>query len=156
IFRQMRNATSSFMTMSLGQPGFFKPHAVSPWLTPAGARTATSFYCSSPLKATLEELVDFSLINEHAIRFAVGAVNVLSGNFVYFDNYQEEIIPEHIMASGALPPALPMVKIGTDFFWDGGIISNTPLRHLLDNEDRTNTLVFQVDLFSARGELPRS
>jgi NTE family protein len=129
---------------------------MSPWLSPAGARTATSFYCSSPLKQTLEDLVDFSLINEQAIRFAVGAVNVLSGNFVYFDNHQEEIIPEHIVASGAIPPALPMVKIGTDFFWDGGIVSNTPLRHLLDNEDRTNTLVIQVDLFSARGELPRA
>ncbi len=155
VFRQMRNATSSYMTMSMGQPGFFKPHTTSPWLSPAGAQTATSFYCSSPLKETLEDLVDFSLINERMIRFAVGAVNVLSGNFVYFDNNNEEIIAEHIMASGALPPALPMIKIGTDYFWDGGIVSNTPLRHLLDTEDRLNTLVIQVDLFSARGDLPR-
>jgi NTE family protein len=156
VYRQMRNATSSFMTMTMGQPGFFKPHSTNPWLTPPGARTATSFYCSSPLKETLEELVDFSLINERAVRFAVGAVNVLTGNFVYFDNQKEEIIPEHIIASGALPPALPMVKIGTDYYWDGGIVSNTPLRHLLDNEDPINTLVIQVDLFSARGELPRA
>ena len=63
--------------------------------------------------------------------------------------------PEHVMASGALPPALPMVKIGTDYFWDGGIVSNTPLQHLLDQDDRLNSLVFQVDLFSARGALPR-
>ena len=63
--------------------------------------------------------------------------------------------PEHIMASGALPPALPMVKIGTDYFWDGGIVSNTPLQHLLDEDEHINTLVFQVDLFSARGDLPR-
>jgi len=151
----MRNATSSFMTMTMGQPGFFKPHEVSPWLSPGGAKTATSYYCSLPLKETLEELVDFSLINERAIRFAVGAVNVLSGNFIYFDNHAEEIVPEHVMASGALPPALPMIKIGTDYYWDGGIVSNTPLRHLLDNEDTLNTLVFQVDLFSARGSLPR-
>ena len=82
-------------------------------------------------------------------------MNVLTGNFVYFDNAKEEIEPEHIMASGALPPALPMVKIGTDHFWDGGIVSNTPLQHLLDQEDKLNTLVFQVDLFSARGVLPR-
>ena len=155
-FREMRNATSSFLTMSLGQPGFFQPHQVNPWLSPSGARTATSFYCSNPLKQTLEDLVDFSLINERVIRFGVGAVNVLSGNFVYFDNHLDDIIPEHIMASGALPPALPMVKIGTDFYWDGGIVSNTPLRHLLDHEGTTNTLVFQVDLFSARGDLPRS
>ena len=156
IYRQMRNATSSMMTMTMGQPGFFEPHKINPWLSPAGARTATSFYSSEPLKATLEDLVDFSLINECAIRFAVGAVNVLTGNFVYFDNHREEIIPEHVMASGALPPALPMVKIGTDYFWDGGIVSNTPLRHLLENEGNVNTLVVQVDLFSARGALPRS
>src|SRR5881227_2598377 len=75
--------------------------------------------------------------------------------FIYFDNARETIEPEHIMASGALPPALPMVKIGTDYFWDGGIVSNTPLQHLLDQEDNLNSLVFQVDLFSARGVLPR-
>jgi NTE family protein len=80
---------------------------------------------------------------------------VLSGNFVYFDNAHEIIEPEHVMASGALPPALPMIKIGTDHFWDGGIVSNTPLQHLLDQEDRLNTLIFQIDLFSARGVLPR-
>jgi NTE family protein len=95
------------------------------------------------------------LINEQRRRFSVGAVNVLSGNFVYFDNAKEIVEPEHIMASGALPPALPMIKIGTDHFWDGGIVSNTPLQHLLDQEDKLNTLVFQVDLFSARGVLPR-
>jgi NTE family protein len=120
-----------------------------------GASTATSYYDTSPLRDTLTELVDFSLINERLTRFSVGAVNVLTGNFVYFDNTKEEIEPEHIMASGALPPALPMVKIGTDHFWDGGIVSNTPLQHLLNQEDRLNTLVFQVDLFSARGVLPR-
>ena len=68
------------------------------------------------------------------MRFSVGAVNVLTGNFVYFDNKHETIGPEHVAASGALPPALPMVKIGTDHFWDGGIVSNTPLQHLLDED----------------------
>ena len=94
-------------------------------------------------------------INERVNRFSVGAVNVLPGNFVFFDNAKEDIEPEHIMASGALPPAFPMVKIGNDHFWDGGIVSNTPLQHLLDQDDKLNTLVFQVDLFSARGVLPR-
>jgi NTE family protein len=155
IFRRARNATSSMMTMALGQPGFFKPHDVTPWMGLAGAKTATSNYDTSPLAATLAEFVDFSLINERGLRFAVGAVNVESGNFIYFDNANEEIGPEHVMASGALPPALPMVKIGTDYYWDGGIVSNTPLQHLLDQEDGVNTLVFQVDLFNARGHLPR-
>lgn len=156
VFRQMRNAASSMMTMTMGQPGFFNPHPINPWLSPAGAAAATSFYTSDPLRGTLEDLVDFKLINARKVRFAVGAVNVMSGNFVYFDNYKEEIGSEHVIASGALPPALPMVKIGTDYYWDGGIVSNTPLQHLLENEGKLNSLVFQVDLFSARGALPRS
>jgi NTE family protein len=155
IFRQARNATSAWMTMTQGQPGFFKPRMPGPWLSLTGSQNATSYYDSSPLAETLEELVDFSLINDKTVRFSVGAVNVLSGNFVYFDNEHETIGPEHVMASGALPPALPMIKIGTDHFWDGGIVSNTPLQHLLDQDDRLNTLIFQIDLFSARGALPR-
>jgi len=107
------------------------------------------------LRQTLRELVDFDLLNSGGVRFSVGAVNVLTGNFVYFDNADGAIEPEHVMASGALPPSLPMVKIGTDHFWDGGIVSNTPLQHLLEQEDNLNALVFQVDLFSARGTLPR-
>jgi NTE family protein len=155
LFRKARNTASSWMTMVQGQPGFFSPRQQNPWLSLAGAQSATSYYDSGPLRDTLEDLVDFSLINEKIVRFSVGAVNVLSGNFVYFDNAHEIIEPEHVMASGALPPALPMVKIGTDHFWDGGIVSNTPLQHLLDQEDRLNTLIFQIDLFSARGVLPR-
>jgi len=155
IFRKARNATSSFLTTVQGQPGFFTPHFPNPWTSPSGASTATSYYNSAPLRDTLLEMVDFALLNDGSTRFSVGAVNVLTGNFVYFDNGREQIEPEHIMASGALPPALPMIKIGTDYFWDGGIVSNTPLQHLLDQDDRTNTLVFQVDLFSAKGVLPR-
>ena len=138
-----------------GQPGFFAPRHPTPWFSFAGAQSATSYYDSAPLGETLEELVDFSLLNEKRTRFSVGAVNVLSGNFAYFDNQHETIGPEHVMASGALPPALPMVKIGTDHFWDGGIVSNTPLQYILDQDDPLNTLIFQVDLFSARGVLPR-
>src|ERR1700744_2928193 len=155
IYRKARNLTSSFMTSTLGQPGFFKPHEINPWLSPAGAKTATSYYDTSPLRDSLLELVDFDLINARKMHFAVGAVNVVTGNFLYFDNKKEIIGPEHVMASGALPPALPMVRIGTDHFWDGGIVSNTPLQHLLDQQDKMNSLVFQVDLFSARGLLPR-
>src|ERR1700733_659451 len=155
VYRKVRNLASSFMTTTLGQPGFFKPHDINPWLSPAGAKTATSYYDPSPLRETLLELVDFDLINSRKTHFAVGAVNVITGNFLYFDNVKEVIGPELVMASGALPPALPMVRIGTDHFWDGGIVSNTPLQHLLDQDDGQNALVFQVDLFSARGQLPR-
>jgi NTE family protein len=155
VFRRARNATSSFMTMVAGQPGFFSPNFPNPWMSHTGALTATSFYDNRPLRETLLDLVDFSLINKRVNRFSVGAVNVLTGNFIYFDNAEEVIEPEHVMASGALPPALPMIKIGTDHYWDGGVVSNTPLQHLLDQDDTLNTLIFQVDLFSARGVLPR-
>lgn len=155
IFRQARNAASSWMTMMQGQPGFFTPRAPSPFFAFTGSANATSFYDTAPLQETLKELVDFSRINDQLTRFAVGAVNVMSGNFVYFDNAEEEIGPEHVMASGALPPALPMVKIGTDHYWDGGIVSNTPLQHLLDQDDKLRSLIFQIDLFPARGDLPR-
>jgi NTE family protein len=153
--RKARNAWSSHLTMLLGQPGFFKPNTPSPWLSPRGAKNATSFYDNSPLRETLLRLVDFELLNGGGVRYAAGAVNVLNGNFTYFDSALTEILPEHVMASGALPPALPMVKIGTDYFWDGGLVSNTPLQHLLDNAGTDNLLVFQVDLFSAHGTLPR-
>jgi NTE family protein len=156
IFRQARNATSSFYTTMLGQPGFFEPRKNSPWLAFAGARDATSYYENAPLRETLLELVDFDLINEKRCRFSVGAVNVLTGNFAFFDNATHEITPEHVMASGALPPAFAPVQIGTDYFWDGGIVSNTPLQHLLAQDDDINSLVFQVDLFSAAGPLPRN
>jgi NTE family protein len=155
VFRKARNAASAWMTLTQGQPGFFTPRNPGPYFAFSGAANATSHYDSSPLRETLLELVDFSLINEKRVRLAVGAVNVIDGNFAYFDNATDTLGPEHVMASGALPPALPMVKIGTDHFWDGGIVSNTPLQHLLDQDDKLNSLVIQVDLFSARGALPR-
>ncbi|HEY4136673.1 MAG TPA: patatin-like phospholipase family protein [Alphaproteobacteria bacterium] len=156
VFRQMRNFASSYATMTMGQPGFFAPRKVSPWLSPAGAQDATSYYDTTALKQTLLELVDFELINDPARRFSVGAVNMLSGNFVYFDNKTTWIEPEHVMASGALPPSFPAVRIGTDYYWDGGLVSNTPLQHLLAQDDGQSSLVFQVDLFSSRGTLPRT
>ncbi len=153
--RKVHNLWSSTMTMLQGQPGFFTPNMPSPWLRPRGATGATSFYDSTPLRETLLRLVDFDRINAGETRFAVGAVDVATGNFAYFDNASTRITPEHIMASGALPPALPMVEIEDSYFWDGGIVSNTPLQHLLDHIDGENALVFQVDLFSARGPIPR-
>ncbi len=154
VFRQMRNATSSWMSTVLGQPNFFSPRFPGPWFSAPGAAAATSYYDTTPLSETLRELVDFDLINSRDIHFSVGAVNVTTGNVKYFDNTNEPIGPEHILASGSLPPAFPMVKVGNEHYWDGGIVSNTPLQYLLDHEDGLNALVFQVDLFNARGTLP--
>ena len=153
--RKARNLWSSITTMLFGQPGFFTPHMPNPWFSLRGAKTATSFYDNAPLRETLLRLVDFDLLNRRITRYACGVVNVLNGNFAYFDSRETEILPEHVMASGALPPALPMVCIGTDYYWDGGLVSNTPLQHIVETTERDNVLVFQVDLFSARGTLPR-
>ena len=153
--RRARNGWSAMVTMLSGQPGFFDVNLPGPLFSPRGAKQATSYYDSAPLRKALLDLVDFDLINARRTRFACGAVNVASGNFAYFDNASVEIVPEHVMASGALPPALPMVPLGTDYFWDGGLVSNTPLQHLLDCIGAENVLVFQVDLFSARGTIPR-
>jgi NTE family protein len=153
--RKMRNAWSAWLTMNLGQPGFFTPNFPPPWFSNRGAKTATSYHDTAPLRETLLRLVDFERLNAQHTRYAAGAVNVLNGNFAYFDNAGREILVEHVMASAALPPGLPMVRIGTDHYWDGGLVSNTPLQHLLENAGSDNMLVFQVDLFSARGPLPR-
>jgi NTE family protein len=153
--RRMANIWSSTLTMTLGQPGFFAPTVPNPWLSPRGSATATSFYDNAPLRRTLDELVDFDTLNSNGTRYACGSVNVRTGNFLYFDTTETIIEPEHVMASGALPPALPMMQVGTDWFWDGGVVSNTPLQHVFDNIGCVSTLIFQVDLFSARGRLPR-
>jgi NTE family protein len=153
--RKAHNTWSSYLTTIRGQPGFFKPNPLNAWLSPRGSKTATALYDTSPLRETLLRLVDFDLLNNGGIRYAAGAVNVLNGNFAYFDSSVTEILPEHVMASGALPPAFPLVQIGTDFYWDGGLVSNTPLQHVLDTAKCQRLLVFQVDLFSARGPLPR-
>jgi NTE family protein len=149
------NAWSAFLTTTLGQEGFFKPNLPPPWMRPRGAKGATSYYDNAPLRETLLRLVDFDLINSGKTRLAVGSVNVRTGNFTYFDNTETEILPEHVMASGALPPALPMVEVGTDHYWDGGIVSNTPLQHVFEHAGSQNLVVFQVDLFSSRGDIPR-
>ena len=139
-----------------GAPGLFSPRWVPPFLAAAGTPDATSFYDTSTLKSTLERLVDFDRINSHEMRFSVGAVNVTTGNFVYFDNRTHEIRPEHIMASGALPPGFPAIEIEGEHYWDGGLVSNTPLQWVLECADRQDTLAFQVDLWSARGAVPRT
>ncbi len=143
--------TSSLNALMFGQPGFFAPHPPLQWLV-GGA--PTSYYDTSALKDTLERLVDFDRINAREIRFSVGAVNVRTGNFAYFDNARMTIRPEHVMASGALPPGFPAVEIAGEHYWDGGLVSNTPLQYVLESFPRLSRLTFQVDLFHARGRLP--
>lgn len=159
--RSLFNETSAAIIATFGVPGFFRPRFPPAPLWPTGSTDGLSYYDTAPLKKTLERLVDFDRINDLKTRLSVGAVGVTSGNFKYFDNYEfrklgKKIGPEHIMASGALPPGFPSIVIDEEHFWDGGIASNTPLDYVLDEETRRDLLIFQVDLFSARGELPQT
>ncbi len=148
------NQLSAGYALLAGAPGFFTLRQPAPWLHPNGASEATSFYQTNILKATLERLIDFDRINSQEMRFSVGAVNVRTGNFVYFDNETHTIHPEHVMASGSLPPGFPAVEIEGEYYWDGGLISNTPLQWVVEQEQRQDTLAFQVDLWSAQGQIP--
>ena len=136
-----------------GQPGFFTPRPPLSWV---GEPKPLSFYDTSSLRSTLEKLVDFDRINARETRFSVGAVNVRTGHFAYFDNHTTTIRAEHIMASGALPPGFPAVEIDGEFYWDGGLVSNTPLQQVLNQEPRISRLAFQVDVFQAFGNLPKT
>jgi len=152
VLDQMSTA-SAFM---FGVPGFFSPRMVPPFFSLDGSIGALSFYDTTPLKATLEELVDFALINRNGVRLSLGAVDLRTGNSVYFDSKEMPIRAEHVLASGALPPGFPPVQIDGELYWDGGIVSNTPLWYVLDADPRMNALIFQVDVFSARGEAPKN
>jgi NTE family protein len=138
-----------------GVSGFFRPRLLSPFFAPAGSLDALSFYDSAPLMETLDSLIDWDLLNDGPTRLSVGAVEVESGNFRFFDNRIDRIDVRHIMASGALPPGLPPVEIDGKLWWDGGIVSNTPLAHVVEHQD-ADMLVFQVDLFSASHDLPKT
>lgn len=151
--RTFLNQASASMALTSGAPGFFEPRLMPPWFSPPGSVDATSFYDTTVLKKTLESLIDFDRLNHDGMRLSVGAVNIRSGNFLYFDTTTHVIRPEHIMASGALPPGFPAVEIDGERYWDGGLISNTPLQWVVAGCQ--DTLAFQVDLWSARGDFPK-
>jgi NTE family protein len=159
--RSVFNETSAALIATFGVPGFFTPRLPPAPFWPQGSPQSQSYYDTAPLKKTLERLVDFDRINDLKTRLSVGAVGVASGNFKYFDNFEfkkcgKKIGPEHVMASGALPPGFPSIEIEGEHYWDGGIASNTPLDFVLDEEVNRDLIIFQVDLFSARGLLPVS
>ncbi|MBI1397154.1 MAG: patatin-like phospholipase family protein [Betaproteobacteria bacterium] len=146
------NDWSAAWGATFGLPGFFTPRlGAALW---PGELPSPSFYDTQPLRDTLLELVDFDYLNDGPVRVSVGAVNVQTGNFVYFDNRRTRLGPEHVMASGALPPGFPAVRVDDADYWDGGLVSNTPLRHVIDTIDADAATILQVDLFSARGTVP--
>ena len=162
--REIVNESCAALVATLGVPGFFMPRVPpAPFQIP-GTRAALSYYDTAPLARTLERLIDFDLINttdaRHKVRLSVGAVHVTSGNFCYFDStdpdQQGPIDVRHIMASGALPQGFPPIEIDGESYWDGGLVSNTPLQYVIDQASAQDMLVMQVDLFNARGQLPRN
>ena len=126
------NEWSALASIASGVPGFYRPRMPAAWLQPWGTEGALSFYDTAPLRETLEQFVDFDLLNDGHPRLSVGAANIRKGNSVYFDTSERRLGPEHIMASAALPPGFPPVEIEGEHYWDGGVVSNTPLQYLLD------------------------
>ena len=154
--RNFLNQMSANFALACGAAGFFSARPLTPWMQPGGTLEATSFYDTNALKHTLERLVDFDRLNAGLTRFSAGAVNVRTGNFVCFDNTIHTIGPEHIMASGALPPGFSAVEIEGEQYWDGGLVSNTPLQWVVDAAPRRDTLAFQIDLWNAQGDFPHN
>jgi NTE family protein len=153
--RRWANRMSAAACAAVGVPGFYTPRIPPAFLAPAGSGEARSVYDTSALASTLEKLVDFHRIDIGPIRLSLGAVDVQTGNSTYFDSLKTPICPRHVMASGALPPAFAPVEIDGRHYWDGGIVSNSPLSYVLDNAPPMRALIVQVDLFSAEGSLPR-
>lgn len=148
---------SAAVVMLAGRPGFFTPRPFNPLAAfPLGSAETASYYDTTPLRDMLEHLIDFDRINDQTIRLSLGAVNVTTGTLRYFDSKKELIRPEHIMASGALPPGFPAVRVEGELYWDGGIYSNTPLDAILDDMPRVDNLCFMVALFNPAGPEPRS
>lgn len=142
---------------TFGVPRMFVPRVPPAALQIPGTLGALSYYDNTPLKETLADHVDLEHLNNGDVRISVGAVNVRTGNFAYFDSAKQKIGLEHIMASGGLPPGFPPVEIEGEYYWDGGVVSNTPLQYVMEqgglNGDAT---VFQIDLFPAEGAMPRT
>lgn len=152
----LHNQTGALYSVFHGIDGFFKPRPIMPGLFRRDTPDKLSFYDTSELYDTLKKVINFDLINEQKSTLCIGAVNVVTGEMLFFNNQKMKITPKHIMASAALPPGLPAVKIGDDYYWDGGIYANTPLITVLDALPELNTLCFVVDCFKLHGRLPQS
>lgn len=154
--RQYNSWLATLDATLYGVPGFFSPRPFNPFaMGMAVAPEAASFYDTAALTATLAELVDFEYLNAPGgIRLTVNALKVTSGDLVSFDSMHGTVGIEHIMASGALPPGFPPVRIDGELYWDGGLYSNTPLETVLKDEPHVDTLCFMVDLWSADGPEP--
>jgi len=154
--RALKNILAAQNAIVYGQPGFFKPRILNPWMQTNRAVDELSFYDTHSLKQTLEKLIDFDWLNQKKVRLTVSAVCVEDGTVAHFDNANQEITPEHIMASGALPPGFPAICIEGKNYWDGGISSNTPLANIFDGSVGGKIMCFVVNLFSNEAQTPQT
>lgn len=158
--RDMWSEGAALWIATTGVPGFFKPRFPPSKMQPKGSIGAISFYDTEPLRQTLNELIDWDYLNDGPIRLSVGSVSVTTGRMHFFDSKggadHVRITADHVISSGALPPGFPPVQIGDDWFWDGGIASNAPLQHVLDEGTEFDKNIFQVDLFPAEGPFPQT
>jgi NTE family protein len=155
-WQTLHNMASNAEALLFGQPNFFTPRPVNPFLVPRAAPQQVSFYDTSPMLFTLRRFADFSLINSRAIRLSLGATDITTGDLEFFDNYRQTIGPEHVLASGSLPPGFPATEINGTLYWDGGCVSNTPLDAVVDEQDHPRLVVFVIDLWNPGGSPPET
>jgi NADPH-dependent 2,4-dienoyl-CoA reductase/sulfur reductase-like enzyme/predicted acylesterase/phospholipase RssA len=153
----LRRTLSSLQSLMFGSPHFFRPRWFEPILTPAALPTQwKSFYELSPLKATLSKYVDFDKLKESPVRLVLSAVDVETGQLAIFDSYVDDITPDHILASGSLPPGFPWTTIQGKHYWDGGLVSNSPLDQVVEVGGLTGKDVYIVNLWLDKRTLPQS
>jgi NTE family protein len=157
--RSFFNAASFVQALTFGQPGFFVPRLVNPFIALPATPDKVSFYDTGPLRQTLSRVVDFDRINGQHVQLSLGVTDVGSGEFSFFENFgsnPQPIGPEHVVASGSLPPGFPATQIGEHYYWDGGCVSNSALDAVLKTEPRGHSIVFVIDLWDAAGPHPRT
>jgi NTE family protein len=155
-WQTLHNMASNAEALLFGQPNFFTPRPVNPFLVPRAAPQQVSFYDTTPMLFTLRRFADFSVINSRAIRLTLGATNLATGDLEFFDNHRQTIGPEHVLASGSLPPGFPATEVDGRLYWDGGCVSNTPLDAVVDEPGHPRLVVFVIDLWDPRGPPPET
>jgi NTE family protein len=155
-WQTLHNIASNAEALLFGQPNFFTPRPVNPFLVPRAAPQQVSFYDTTPMLFTLRRFADFSLINSRAIRLSFGATDIATGDLEFFDNHRQTIAPEHVLASGSLPPGFPATEVNGKLYWDGGCVSNTPLDAVVDEPGHPRLVVFVIDLWEAAGPPPQT
>lgn len=152
----LHNMASNAEALLFGQPNFFTPRPVNPYLRPPAPPQDVSFYDTAPLLPTLRQFADFALINSRAIRLSLGATDIATGDLEFFDNHRQTIGPEHVLASGSLPPGFPATLVNGTPYWDGGCVSNTPLDAVIDEPGHPHLVVLVIDLWDAAGPPPET